>query len=96
LLNAQTLVRRIDGRVDPLADGVTNTLYDAQKTLAGLRVAIRHVSDMLDPDAPLRPDLTQALEELSSAGRSVADLADFLKRNPQVLLTGRKQPKSQP
>ena len=96
LLNAQTLVRRIDGRVDPMADGVTNTLYDAQKALAGLRVAIRHVSDMLDPDAPLRPDLTQALEEVSSAGRSVADLADFLKRNPQVLLTGRKQPKPQP
>lgn len=96
LASAQTLVRRIDGRVDPMADGVTNTLYDAQKTLAGLRVAIRHVSDMLDPDAPLRPDLTQALEEVSSAGRSVADLADFLKRNPQALLTGRKQPKPQP
>jgi paraquat-inducible protein B len=96
LVNAKTLVQRVDGRVDPLADGVTNTLYDAQKTLAGLRVAIRHVSDMLDPDAPLRPDLTQALEEVSSAGRSVADLADFLKRNPQVLLTGRKQPKPQP
>jgi paraquat-inducible protein B len=96
LVNAKTLVQRVDGRVDPIADGVTNTLYDAQKTLAGLRVAIRHVSDMLDPDAPLRPDLTQALEEVSSAGRSVADLADFLKRNPQVLLTGRKQPKPQP
>ena len=96
LANAKTLVRRIDDRVDPLADGVTNTLYDAQKTLAGLRVAIRNVSDMLDPDAPLRPDLTQALEQVSSAGRSVADLADFLKRNPQVLLTGRKQPKPQP
>jgi paraquat-inducible protein B len=96
LANAQALVRRIDGRVDPLANSVTNTLYDAQKTLAGLRVAIRNVSDMLDPDAPLRPDLIQALEEVSSAGRSVADLADFLKRNPQVLLTGRKQPKPEP
>ncbi len=96
LVNARTLVGRIDGRVDPLADGVTNTLYDAQKTLAGLRVAIRNVSDMLDPDAPLRPDLIQAVEELGNAGRSVADLAEFLKRNPQVLVTGRKPPKPQP
>jgi hypothetical protein len=79
-----------------LADGVTNTLYDAQKTMAGLRVAIRNVSDMLDPDAPLRPDLIQAVEELGNAGRSVADLAEFLKRNPQVLVTGRKPPKPQP
>lgn len=96
LVHADTLVRRIDGRIDPLADGVTNTLYDAQKTMAGLRVAIRNVTDLLDPDSPLRPDLTQALEELSNAGRSVADLAEFLKRNPQVLLTGRKPPKPQP
>jgi len=96
LVHADTLIRRIDSRIDPLADGVTNTLFDAQKTMAGLRVAIRNVSDMLDPDAPLRPDLIQALEELSNAGRSVADLAEFLKRNPQVLLTGRKPPKPQP
>lgn len=96
LTSAGTLVRRVDARVDPLVDGVTNTLYDAQRTMASLRVAIHNVADMLDPDSPLRPDLTQALEELSSAGRSVADLAEFLKRNPQVLLTGRKPPKPQP
>jgi len=96
LVHADTLVQRIDGRVDPLADGVTNTLYDAQKTMAGLRVAIRNVSDLLDPDAPLRFDITQALEDLSNAAHSVSDLAEFLKRNPQALLTGRKPSKPQP
>jgi len=93
LVNAGTLVRRIDGRVDPLADGVTNTLYDAQKTMAGLRVAIQNVSDILGPDSAFRPDLMQALEQLSNAGRAVSDLAEFLKRNPNALLTGRKPPK---
>jgi paraquat-inducible protein B len=91
--SAEVLLKRIDRRVDPLVDSVTNTLYDAQKTLAGLRVAIRNVADLLGPDSAVRPDLIQALEELSNASRAVADLAEFLKRNPNALLTGRKRPK---
>ena len=90
---AGSLLKRIDGRVDPVADSVTNTLYDAQKTLAGLRFAIRNVSDLIDPDSAIPSDLRQALEDLGNAGREVADLAEFLHRNPSSLLTGRKQPK---
>jgi paraquat-inducible protein B len=93
---AGVLLKRIDGRVDPLADSVTNTLYDAQKTLAGLRVAVRNVADLVSPDSAIPPDLKQALEELSNAGHSVAELAEFLKRNPNALLTGTRRPKEQP
>jgi len=42
------------------------------------------------------PDLIQALEELTRAGNAVADLAEFLERNPNALLTGKKRPKGQP
>jgi paraquat-inducible protein B len=93
---ARALLARIDGRVDPLADSVTNTLYDAQKTLADVRVGVRNVSDLLGPDSALRPNLNQALEDLSNAGRAVADLAEFLERNPNALLTGKKRQKEQP
>ncbi len=93
---AQALLKRIDGRVDPLADSVTNTLSDARKTLADLRVAVRNVSDLVGPDSAIRPDLIQALEGLGNASRAVADLAEFLERNPNTLLTGRKSPKEQP
>jgi paraquat-inducible protein B len=93
---AGTLLKRIDSRVDPLADSVTNTLYDAQQTLADFRVGVRNISDLLGPDSALRPELTQALEQLGNAGRAIADLAEFLERNPNALLTGRKQPKEQP
>ena len=90
---AGRLLKRIDSRVVPLADSLTNTLYDAQKTLASLRLGVRNVSDLLSPDSALRPELSQALEELSNASRAVADLADFLQRNPNALLTGRKPSK---
>lgn len=93
LADAQTLIKRIDGRVDPLVDNVNLTLADAQKTLADLRGAIQNLSGMLGPDDPFRSDLNHALEQLSNASRAVADLAEFLQRNPNALLLGRKQPK---
>jgi len=93
LEQAGALLKRIDGRVDPLADSVTNTLDDARKTLAGLRFAIQNVSDLIDPDSAIPSDLRQALEDLGNAGREAADLAEFLHRNPNALLTGRNHPK---
>lgn len=96
LNQAGALLKRIDHRVDPLADGITNTLYDAQKTLAELRVGVRNVSDLLGPDSALRFGLIQAVEELGNASRAIAELADFLERNPNALLSGRKRAKEQP
>jgi paraquat-inducible protein B len=93
---AGVLLKRVDGRVDPLVDSVTNTLSDARKTFVELRAGIRNVNDLLGPDSALRPDLKQALEELSNAGRAVSDLAEFLERNPTALLTGKRRPKEQP
>jgi phospholipid/cholesterol/gamma-HCH transport system substrate-binding protein len=93
---ARTLLQRIDGRVDPLADSVTNTLSDAQKTMADLRVGVRNIADLLAPDSAFRPNLMHALEQLSDASRAVADLAEFLERNPNALLTGKKRLKEQP
>jgi paraquat-inducible protein B len=92
---ADLLVRHVDGRVDPLVDSATNTLSDARKTLADLRVSLQNVSDLLGPDSAVRPGLARALEELGNASRSVADLADLLKRDPNALLVGKK-PKEQP
>lgn len=93
LEGAQLLLTRVDQQVDPLANSVTNTLNDAQKTLADFRVAIQNVSALIGPDSAIPSDLSQGLEDLGNAGHAVADLAEFLKRNPNTLLTGRRQPK---
>ena len=93
LNDARALIQRIDSRVDPLADSATNTLHDARKTLADLRVAIQGVAGLIGPDSSFPPDLRQALQDLGNAGRAIADLAEFLERNPDALLTGRKPTK---
>src|SRR4029077_3955573 len=62
---AGVLLKHVDGRVDPLADSITNTLYDAQKTLGHLRVALQGVSGLIGPDSPIPSDLKEALENFS-------------------------------
>ena len=95
LEDARALVRKLDGRVDPIADSVTNTLVAAQLTLAQMRRGVEQLSGLLAADAPLQNELTTALDELGNAARAVADLAEFLQRHPNALISGKKtsQPK---
>ena len=90
---ARGLLARVDSRVDPLADSITNTLHDAQETLGDVRVALGNASALIGSDSAISSDLRQSLEELGNAARAVADFAEFLQRNPNTLLTGKKQPK---
>ena len=74
----------------------TNTLVQVQATLADLRATVQSLSAMVAPDAPMQTELTGALEQLSNAARSIAELTEFLKRNPDALITGRTPPKEKP
>jgi paraquat-inducible protein B len=93
LESAHKLVTRVDNRIDPLVDSLTNTLAAAQNALGDARHTLQNASDLIGPDSSLRSDLSDALQQLSTASRSVSELADFVKHNPDSLVMGRKQPK---
>jgi paraquat-inducible protein B len=81
---------RLTSRVEPLADNVTNSLAEANRTLTELRGAAENLRSMLAPTSPLRHDLDLALEQIADAAHSVSTLADFLKQHPNALITGRE------
>ena len=90
------LGEKLNNRIDPLADGITNslaeadrTLLEANRTLAQFRGAAENLKSMLAPNSPLRNELDLALEQLAGASQSVSTLVDFLKQNPNALITGR-------
>jgi paraquat-inducible protein B len=86
------LSENVRARIDPLADGADDTLKEAQATLAEFRQSLQNVRDLLAPQAPLRRDFSATMDELAEAARSIGALADFLNRNPNALLSGRKRP----
>jgi paraquat-inducible protein B len=93
-------VRRV---ADTLEPGVTPTMKGLDDTLAQARQALIRVEPqldqtlaraqaLLDSDAPLAVGLAGTLSDLSDAARSIRELADFLDRHPNAILTGRPKP----
>ena len=90
------LGEKLDARVDPLADSLTNSLGEATRTLAQLRGVAENLRSTLRPDAPLRNDLDQLLQQLAGAAESISALVEFLKQHPNALITGREVPPKKP
>ncbi len=84
------LTHELRPRIRELADGVHGTTDQAQATLKRLDAAIESLQRVLDPNAPLIQNLSGTLTDLSEAARAVRSLLDYLDRNPNALLTGRK------
>jgi paraquat-inducible protein B len=80
LESADKFVKRLDTDIAPAA---RTTLEDARKTL-------KTVEQTMASDAPLQQDLRAVLRELSRTAQSVRALADYLERNPESLIRGKK------
>lgn len=87
---------KVTSKVDPLADSVTNTLAEADRTLVRFRGAGENLRTMLAPDSPVRNDLDRALDQLAGAAQSISSLVDFLKLHPNALIAGREHSKNKP
>ncbi|QHS09690.1 intermembrane transport protein PqiB [Sinimarinibacterium sp. NLF-5-8] len=75
------LLTRLDSDVTPAA---VDTLDQARRTLESASQALRA------SESTLKEDARQTLYELERAGRSLRGLTDFLQRNPQSLLRGKR------
>lgn len=87
------LGEKINGRIDPLADSMTNSLSEANRTLAEFRGAAENLKAMVGPDSSLNSGLDQALNQLAAAAQSVSALVEFLEQHPNALIAGRQSPK---
>ena len=92
LVEYRLLAQKLNNRVDPLADGLTNTLAHAGVALSEIRFSVQNVGDLLGPNSDFRHDLTLTLDQLAGAAQSISALAEFLQNHPNALITGRRRP----
>jgi paraquat-inducible protein B len=90
LREVQTLATNADARLEPLSQHAVRTLEEATRSLAEIRGAAEELRSTLAVRSPLRAELDTTLSDLGDAARSVSALAEFLRHNPQTLITGRK------
>jgi paraquat-inducible protein B len=92
----RSVAAKLETQVDPLAGDARRTLDEAVRFMAEARAAVEDLRGMVQSRSPLRTQLDGLMTNLSEAADSVAALAEFLRRNPQALLSGRERATPRP
>ncbi len=81
--DTRRLINNVNGQIGPVAKNTQEVLEQVQRSLMTLEEAT-------SSDSPAYNDLTNTLNELTEAARSIRVLAEYLKRNPEALLYGKR------
>lgn len=85
-------IARVDAQVEPTSKELRDTLAEAKRTIASFNQTAETAKRFLNQNSVVGDDLADTLQHLNDAAESVKRLADFLERNPNALITGKKPP----
>lgn len=88
----RVVLANIDTQVGPAGKELTATLAQAKTTLETFNSTAAAAQRFIASQGGLGDETTRTLEQLRSAAESVQRLADFLERNPQALISGKRRP----
>jgi paraquat-inducible protein B len=83
-------LQTIQAQVDPLGNALQPDLIELRKTLVGLQKTTGSLNSTLAPDGDLRYQLSGTLAQLNNMAKALEQLSEFLQRNPNSLIFGRK------
>jgi paraquat-inducible protein B len=89
----RTSLGHIDTQVNSNGQQLRETLVQAKATLESLNTAAISARGFINAQQNFGTDTSRALQKVADAAESVQQLADFLERNPNALVSGRKEPK---
>ncbi len=85
----QGLVAKLDTQMEPVS-------AELVRSLRSFHDAAHSIQTLLDPQSGLGDEAVKTLRQLTRTAESLQALADFLERNPNALLTGKKLPDRKP
>lgn len=86
------VVGRLDHQIDANGKDLSGTLQQAQATLRQFDAAALTLHNFIAAQKGLDDSASQTLAQLAEAADAVERLADFLERNPNALISGKKLP----
>lgn len=89
----QSTIGKLDTQVDSNGTELKATLVQAKAALESFNAAAQSARGFINAQQDFGADATKALERVAEAAESVQQLADFIERNPNSLVSGRKGPK---
>jgi paraquat-inducible protein B len=85
-------IARVDAQVEPTGKELRDTLTEAKRAIASFHDTAATAQKFMNRNAVVGDEVSETLQHLNEAAESVKRLADFLERNPNALITGKKAP----
>jgi paraquat-inducible protein B len=85
-------IAKLDAQVEPTTTELKATLAEAKRAIESFGATAVEARRFIAAQSGVGDDLVETLEHLNAAAESVKELADFLERNPNALITGKKRP----
>lgn len=89
--SVDALVQRLNAKVDPLAEDFQAMAGAGRKALENLNTTAENLRGLTKPGSTTRRDLEQALADVAEAAQAIRSLADFIERNPETIIQGRRK-----
>ena len=86
------VLAKLDAQVVPAGKELTETLVQAKIAVGSFNDAAMAARKFIATHSGLGDEFVSTLQQLNDAADAVKRLADFLERNPNALLTGKKRP----
>lgn len=83
-------LQTLQAQIDPLGKALQPDLVELRQTLIALQKTSGALNSTLAPEGDLRYQLSGTLAQLNGMAKSLQQLSEFLERNPNSLLFGRK------
>ena len=90
MANVAQVTRSARAQAGPILADLRRVAIEAQGTVADMRRLVSNNPVTMSTDQPETASMGHALYELSRAARSLRELTDYLNRNPQALLLGKR------
>jgi paraquat-inducible protein B len=86
------VIANVDAQVGPSGAELREALATAKKTIESFSATAETARTFITAHGSVADDLAETLGHLNEAADAVKRFADFLERNPNALITGRKRP----
>jgi len=84
------VLAKLDTQVTPAGENLTATLQEARSALERFNAAAASAQHFIEAQGWVGDQAAQTLQQLGDAADAVRRLADFLERNPNALVVGKK------
>ncbi len=90
LADARKLIGKVDGGIPPLFTTANQTLGTLSHAMEQAQVTLKTAQGSISPDSALYFELNSTLRELQAAATAIRVFAEYIQRNPNALLMGKR------